>query len=52
MAACDYIIGVPSSFSMWANFLGQTPCMHIYNPTEKLSKKDFVIFESFPVSAF
>lgn len=52
MAACDYIIGPPSSFSMWASFLGQTPCMHIYKPDEKLTKNDFVIFETFPVPAF
>ena len=52
MAACDYIIGAPSSFSMWASFLGQTPCMHIYKPDAELTKKDFVIFESSPVSAF
>ena len=52
MAACDYIIGAPSSFSMWASFLGQTPCMHIYKPDAELTKNDFVIFESSPVSAF
>lgn len=29
LAACDYIIGPPSTFSGWASFYGKTPLYHI-----------------------
>ena len=33
MAHCDYIIGPPSTFSLWASYIGETLYYHIYNPT-------------------
>ena len=31
MAHCDYIIGPPSTFSLWASYIGETRYYHIYN---------------------
>lgn len=31
MSKCDYLIGPPSTFTLWASYLGQTKLFHIYN---------------------
>lgn len=31
LAACDAIIGAPSTFSLWASFYGKVPYVHIQN---------------------
>lgn len=30
LSHCDYILGPPSTFSMWASFIGHKPAMHMY----------------------
>jgi hypothetical protein len=29
MSRCDYIVGPPSTFSLWASYVGKTPYLHI-----------------------
>ncbi len=41
LAACDYIIGVPSTFSLWASFYGKVPLFHFDSPNTSLSLSDF-----------
>jgi hypothetical protein len=44
LAECDYIIGPPSSYSMWASFYGQKPLYMIRDVNKKLSIENFVHF--------
>lgn len=41
LSQCDYIIGPPSSFSMWASFTGQAKLKFMMNHSEKLNIADF-----------
>lgn len=43
LSKCDYIIGPPSTFSMWASFYGQKPLLFIKNSRQKIKKNDFSI---------
>ena len=43
LSLCDYIIGPPSSFSMWASFYGKTPLRIISHLDEAIVLKDFKI---------
>ena len=45
LAACDYIMGPPSTYSMWASFYGQTPRVEIIDGNQSLSLDDFQITE-------
>jgi hypothetical protein len=46
LSQCDYILGPPSTFSMWASFMGNgCKCMHMYNPTPT-SSDNFINWES------
>jgi hypothetical protein len=45
MSKCDYIIGAPSTFSIWASYIGDTPCYHIYDPNAPLEPAKFEIYE-------
>jgi len=50
LAACDYIMGPPSSFSGWASFYGQVPLYFICDLQQALSSislTDFVPLNSF-----
>lgn len=44
LAECDYIIGPPSSYTMWASFYGERPLFMIRDVDKKLELKDFVHF--------
>ncbi|NVO32575.1 O-fucosyltransferase family protein [Hymenobacter lapidiphilus] len=44
LAACDYVLGPPSSFSMWSSFYGQTPLCHIHTPNQAINLADFAVF--------
>ena len=44
LAACDYILGPPSSYSMWASFYGETPLCHLHSPTQEICLADFAVF--------
>ncbi|WP_338813925.1 hypothetical protein V9L05_00370 [Bernardetia sp. Wsw4-3y2] len=41
LAACDYILGVPSSYSMWASFYGKTPLRILDKKGTQISLQDF-----------
>jgi len=46
MAGCDYILGPPSSYSMWASFFGQVPLYHLSRPDQAVqSLNQFMVFE-------
>lgn len=50
LAACDYIAGVPSTFSGWASFYGQTPLYYIYDMSkalQEISLQEFIPMNSF-----
>lgn len=44
LAECDYIIGPPSSYTMWASFYGERPLYMIRDVNKALERKDFVHF--------
>lgn len=39
---CDYLIGAPSTFTMWASFYGKVPLNLIRRPDQRQSLADFV----------
>ncbi len=41
LSACDYIVGVPSTFSMWASFYGQRPLLQIMDRHQDIRFDDF-----------
>jgi hypothetical protein len=43
MSKCDYIIGPPSSFTMWASFIGEVPYFHIHGEEENLTLERFIV---------
>jgi hypothetical protein len=43
MSKCDYIIGPPSTFSLWASYIGETPFYHIKNTEDKISLDKFSV---------
>ncbi|WP_167856315.1 alpha-1,2-fucosyltransferase [Hymenobacter metallicola] len=44
LAGCDYVVGPPSSYSMWASFYGQVPLLHLEQPNQDLRLQDFAVF--------
>lgn len=44
LAQCDYLIGPPSTFSMWASFYGQTPLLHIEEASQNATLSEFKVF--------
>jgi hypothetical protein len=44
LAACDYIVGPPSTYSAWASFVGDTPLCVVHNPEDNFIKDDFRVF--------
>jgi hypothetical protein len=45
MAACDYIVGPPSTFSSWASFYGNVPIYFVTDPSRKVERRDFQVIE-------
>jgi hypothetical protein len=43
MSKCDYIIGPPSTFSLWASYIGETPFYHIKSADDLISLDKFSI---------
>jgi hypothetical protein len=41
LAACDYIVGPPSTYTMWASFYGATPLYMLKELNEKLTLTSF-----------
>jgi hypothetical protein len=46
LASCDYIVGPPSTFSLWASFYGQVPLCFLQKPDEPLALANFVDYFS------
>ncbi|MDF0553889.1 alpha-1,2-fucosyltransferase [Kamptonema sp. UHCC 0994] len=44
LAECDYIVGPPSTYSMWASFYGDKPLYTIRDVHQAINLKDFVHF--------
>jgi hypothetical protein len=45
-ASCDYLIGAPSTFTMWASFYGKVPLNVIRSPDQTQKLTDFVVLET------
>jgi hypothetical protein len=43
LAACDYIMGPPSTFTLWASFFGGVPLYTINNSSDSLRIESFAI---------
>lgn len=43
LAACDYIIGAPSSFSRWASFYGEVPLCTLESSDKYITLEDFEV---------
>lgn len=41
MSQCDYLMGPPSTFSMWASFMGRVPLAQITDCNQTISLSDF-----------
>jgi hypothetical protein len=46
LAGCDYIVGPPSTFSLWASFYGQALLCFLQKPDESLTLENFVDYYS------
>jgi len=44
LASCDYIIGPPSTFTMWASFYGRVPLYKIIDRNKLQEIDDFTYF--------
>ncbi|MGZ3884968.1 MAG: alpha-1,2-fucosyltransferase [Bacteroidia bacterium] len=45
MSLCQYIIGPPSSFSMWASYIGNTKLCHLHSEQETIGENSFSVCE-------
>lgn len=45
MASCDYIIGPPSTFTMWASYYGNVPLLILKNKMQQVLLNDFRIMK-------
>lgn len=43
LAQCDYLLGPPSTYTMWASFYGNKPLLKIRHSDQIISKDDFKI---------
>ena len=43
---CDYLIGAPSTFTMWASYYGKVPLNIIRRPDQRQTMVDFVILDA------
>ena len=41
MSNCDYLIGPPSTFTMWASYIGKNKYLHLYNQENLFELIDF-----------
>ena len=40
-AGCDYLLGPPSTYTMWASFMGQVPLYQVFDAEADVSLSDF-----------
>ncbi len=45
MSQCDFLLGPPSTFTIWASFIGDAKCFHIENKDQKLELDQFKVFD-------
>lgn len=43
LAECDYLIGPPSTFTVWASFYGNVPLCHVHRPDAVLTREYFTL---------
>ncbi|MEI0703048.1 alpha-1,2-fucosyltransferase [Brachyspira intermedia] len=43
LSLCDYIIGAPSTFTIWASYIGDVPLYHIYSKDDIINVSNFNI---------
>ncbi|MEI0557937.1 alpha-1,2-fucosyltransferase [Brachyspira intermedia] len=43
LSLCDYIMGPPSTFTIWASYIGDVPLYHIYNKDDIINVSNFNI---------
>ncbi len=46
LSKCDYLIGPPSTFSMWASYYGDVPLCMVTRPDQRLDRASFRVVES------
>lgn len=46
LSKCDFIMGPPSTYSMWASFYGEKPMRFLMNRNDKINIKDFKLIVS------
>ncbi|GAB2955556.1 hypothetical protein GCM10027048_21710 [Hymenobacter coalescens] len=44
LAGCDYLIGPPSTYSMWASFYGEVPLLHLTSDTHPVPLAEFQVY--------
>jgi hypothetical protein len=47
LSQCNYILGPPSTYSIWASYYGKVPLYMIKNPTDKITLDAFKVIECF-----
>ncbi|MEW6252690.1 MAG: hypothetical protein AB1716_18795 [Planctomycetota bacterium] len=47
LAACDYLVAPPSTYSMWASFYGETPLYTLLDPQRTPTRADFAVVRNF-----
>jgi Glycosyl transferase family 11 len=45
LSECDYLIGPPSTYSMWASFYGNVPLLHIKESAQNICLSDFSVIK-------
>lgn len=46
LAQCDYLLGPPSTFSLWAAFIGHGQLLHVEDSNQRLKLESFKYYES------
>jgi hypothetical protein len=46
LAGCDYILGPPSTYSIWASYFGKKPLYHIEDLAKKINLEDFNVVKN------
>jgi hypothetical protein len=44
---CNFLVGPPSTYTMWASFYGNVPLLMLHEPDKQFTLEDFKIVESF-----
>ncbi|MFM2135827.1 MAG: hypothetical protein RL021_1227, partial [Bacteroidota bacterium] len=47
LSKCDYIVGPPSTYSIWASYYGNVPLYLVRNPEKRFQLDEFKIIDCF-----